>query len=429
MPTSQNNLMTSFPAGFSAGLMVRGMPILQTQTGNVFWVDNGPVLPNIAGIAAGSDGSSSITLNSTPGKGTYNRPFASIAQALKMCGQGNGDIIFLKPGHRETITGAGLTTQPIGAFGTALALNVNGVAIIGLGTGDNRPTLTFSTATTANLLLQASNISIQNVLFKCNFAAVASAFTAVTASVTASIAPVANTNAALMTVTVVGSGTIYPGMSIKGATSGLIPGTFIYSQVSGTTGGVGTYLVSFTQTVASGTIVCCTNDFDIEYCEFRDLSSTLNMLSIFTDSAAANACDGFRFVGNRIKSLGTTAATTALICGANQDRWTITDNYGNWAVLNSTAAMLAAGANSITQFEFSRNYINRPNTATSAGNGLAISGTGTAWTGQCNDNRIWGLNNTAQIWIGTGTKLAFNQNFCPITAVADANGLINPAAV
>src|SRR5580704_6429342 len=101
MATSQNNLMTSFPAGFSAGLMVRGMPILQTQTGNVFWVDNGPLLPNVPGIAAGSDGSSTITLNSTPGKGTYNRPFASIAQALKLCGQGNGDVIFLKPGHRE----------------------------------------------------------------------------------------------------------------------------------------------------------------------------------------------------------------------------------------------------------------------------------------------------------------------------------------
>ena len=427
MPTSQNNLMTSFPAGFTAGLMVRGMPLLQTQTGNVFWVDNGGVLPNVPGIAPGSDGSSLITLNSTPGKGTYNRPFASIAQALKLCGQGNGDVIFLKPGHREVVNGAGTTTQPIGAVGTTLTLNVNGVAIIGLGTGENRPTITFTTATAANIPLQAGNISLQNILFKTNFAAVASAITAVTASVTASIAPNTNSNTGTMTVTVVGSGTLYPGMNLQSATSGFQTGTIIWSQISGTTGGVGTYLVSVSQTVASGTIVGGTLDFDIEYCEFRDLSSSLNLLTVFTDSAAANTCDGFRFVGNRIKSLGTTAATTALKAGATQDRWTITDNYGNWAVLNNTAAVLAAGANSLTQFEFSRNYINRPNTATTSG--LAISTSGTAWTGQCNDNRIWGLNNTAQIWINTGSKLAFNQNYCPITAVADANGLINPAAV
>lgn len=427
MPTSTNNLMTNFPAGFSAGLSVRGMPLLQTQTGNVFWVDNGPLPSNQVGVAAGSDGGT-LTSN-TPGKGTFNRPFASLAQALKLCVQGNGDVIFLKPGHREVVNGANTTTQPVAAYGTALALNVNSVAVIGLGTGESRPTITYSTATTANLALQVSNFSIQNVLFECNFAAVASLFTAVTASVTASIAPITNSNAALMTVTVVGSGTLYPGMGIKSATAGLVPGTFIMSQVSGTTGGVGTYLVSFTQTVASGTIIGCTNDFDIEYCEFRDLSSALNAVTIFTDNAVANACDGFRFVGNRIKSLGTTAATTALKAGANQDRWTITDNYGNWAVLNDTAAMLATGANSLTQFEFSRNYINRPNTSTTSPGGLAISTSGTAWTGQCNDNRIWGLNNSAQTWIPTGTKLAFNQNFCPITAAADKSGLINPAAI
>jgi hypothetical protein len=105
----------------------------------------------------------------------------------------------------------------------------------------------------------------------------------------------------------------------------------------------------------------------------------------------------------------------------------ISDNVGNWAVLNDTAAMLAAAATSITNFQFNRNQINRPNTSTTSG--LAISTSGTAWTGSCNDNRIWGLDNSAQIWIDTGTKLAFNQNFCPITAAADKSGLINPAAV
>ncbi len=80
----------------------------------------------------------------------------------------------------------------------------------------------------------------------------------------------------------------------------------------------------------------------------------------------------------------------------------------------------------MTNFVFERNVINRPNTATTSG--LAISTSGTAWTGQCNDNRIWGLDGSSQIWIDAGSGLAFNQNFCPITGAADTSGLINPAA-
>jgi len=428
MSTSTNIQMSNFPSGFANGISVRGIPLIQTQVGNVFWVSNSPVNVSVPpGVMMGSD-SAGTTATATPGKGTFHRPFASLSHALAMCGQGTGDVIFVKPNHREVVNGAGTTTAGLNSSGTVLNFGTNGVAIVGLGTGENRPRLTLSTATTANIPLQAAGMSIQNFIVECNFAAVVSMFTAVTASVTASIAAGTTAGTGIMTVTVVGSGTLYPGMNLASATSGFQPGTFIMSQLSGTTGGVGTYLVSVSQTVASGTIVGGTRDFDIEYCEFRDLSSSLNLLTVFTDAAAANTCDGFRFVGNRIKSLGTTAATTALKAGANEDRWTVTDNYGNWAVLNDTACVLAAGANSITQFEFSRNYINKPNTSTTTA-GLAISTSGTAWTGQCNDNRIWGLNNSAQIWISTGTKLAFNQNFCPITAAADKSGIINPAAV
>jgi hypothetical protein len=425
MPSaSSNNTMSNYPNGFGGGgFSVRGMPLVQTQPGNVWWVSNNPITAG-GGVQIGND---TVTGTNTPGKGSYNRPFASIYRALQQCSQGTGDIIFVKPGHKEIVNGAGTTTQPTGAGGTVLTLNVNGVAIIGLGSGENRPVISFATANTANIPLQAAGMSIQNILFETNFAAVASAFTAVTASVTASIAPVTGTNYSIMTVTVIGSGTIYPGMNIASSTSGFVQSSYIVNQLTGTTGGIGTYTINTSQTVASGTVVCGTRDFDIEWCEFRDLSSSLNLLTVFTDAGAANTCDGFRFANNRIKSLGTTAATTALKATAAEDRWTIVDNYGNWAVLNNTAAMLAAGANSLTQFEFSRNNINRPNTATTSG--LAISTSGTSWTGQCNDNRIWGLNNTAQIWINTGTGLAFNQNYCPITAAADKNGLINPAAV
>ncbi len=394
MPIGGN--ISNFPQGFANGLAVRGMPLLQMQPGNVFWLDNSPVL-NV-----GQNGASDSN------RGTFMSPFSTLQYALNSCVQGRGDIIFVGAGHAETIANA-----------TTLALNCAGVAVIGLGAGNLRPTFTFTTATTANIPVRAAGMSIQNCLFINNFADIASNFTAISASVTASIA------STTMTVSAVGSGTLYPGAALMG--TGVTPGTIILSQLTGTTGSTGTYQVSRSQTVASTTVTTGPQDLAIDNCEFRDNSSILNALTVLTGSSTTNALSGLSFTRNAISSLGTTAATTAIKTVSAQDRVTISDNVGNWAVLNDTAAMLATGATSITNFLFERNKINRPNTSTTSG--LAISTSGTAWTGSCNDNRIWGLDATAQIWIDTGTKLAFNQNFCPITAAADKSGLINPAAV
>ncbi len=409
MAGTQSGSFTNFPQGFAYGVSIRGVPISQAQPGEVFFVDNSTVLNN--NQKAGSNGN----------RGTFLDPFGTLDYAINTaCVQGRGDTIFVGPGHAETISDA-----------TTLKLACNGVAIVGMGSGGRRPTFTLDTASTANITVRAANMVIQNCVFLHNFADIASVFTGLSASVTASVAagtaPTASNPGVggVMTVTVLGSGTVYPGASVMG--TGVPTGTFVQSQLTGTTGGVGTYQLNKSFTFASGTITTGNQDFAIDACEFRDLSSVLNALSVYTSSATTNGSSGFQFTRNLISSLGTTAATTAIIAGAAQDRVAINDNVGNWAVLNDTAAMLAAGAFNITNFRFERNNINRPNTSTSVG--LAISTSGTAWTGQCSDNRIWGLNNSAQKWIDTGTKLAFNQNFCPITAVADKSGLINPAAV
>ena len=55
-----------------------------------------------------------------------------------------------------------------------------------------------------------------------------------------------------MTVSAVGSGTLYVGGILSG--SGVVTGTQILQQISGATGGVGVYEVSIAQTVASTTI-------------------------------------------------------------------------------------------------------------------------------------------------------------------------------
>lgn len=390
---------TNFPNSFAAGLTLRGLPILQTQPGRALWVSNSDVVQ--PGAVAGSD------LN----PGTFQRPLATLNKAISLCQQGNGDIILVKPGHYEDIPDA-----------ATLIANCAGVAVIGLGSGVLRPTFRFTTATTANIEVRSAGMSFQNCLFLAGFAAIASMFTAVRASTTASIA------GTTMTVTAVGAGTIYPGANIKG--TGVVLGTIILKQLTGTSGGVGTYQVSVSQTVASTTITCGCDDFNLESCEFRDLASNLNALTVFTGSATAACNDGFRFAANTVQSLGTTAATTAIKLSVDTARVEISDNFGVSAVLNDTAALLAAGAAQLTQFYLAGNVWERPSTSTTGGN--IVSGTGNAWTGMASDNRFTSADASAGIWISTGhgTAFGFNQNYSPnVTGtIADRSGNLDPIA-
>src|ERR1035437_124003 len=314
---------SNFPQGFANGLSIRGMPLLQMQPGQVFWVDNSG--PSVQSQHSGSDGS----------RGTYNDPFATLKYGVNTaCMPGRGDIIFVGAGHKETISSA-----------TILSLMGSDVAIIGLGAGASRPTFNFTTATTANILVYGSNISIQNCLFTANFAAIASVFTASVSSFTGVI------NGNQLTTSAV-TGTIPIGGLLAG--TGVTAGTYIMAQLSGTANGAGVYTVNISGTVASASMTTSPTDFAVDGCEFPDSSNVLNFMTVFTGTATANSVDGFSFTRNRIGSLGTTAATTAIKALAGIDRMSITDNFGNWAILNDTAAMLAAGASNMTNFDFSR---------------------------------------------------------------------------
>lgn len=305
--------MSNYPQGFAAGLSVRGMPLLQTNPGNVWWVGNNTTLiPNATG---GADGN----------PGTFYRPFATLAQALTRCQNGTGDIVFIKPGHAETISTA-----------TALILNKAGVAIIGLGVGSSRPNFTLAVANTANIPVTAANVSLQNIIFTANFLNIASFFTA--------------------------TGTATP------------------------------------------------TDFSIYNCEFRDTSSVLNALTIFTGNATANSADGFTFAGNRIWSSGTTAATTAFKINSAARRILIADNFYVGAVLNNTAALLAHGANVMTELFMQRNHVFRPNTDTATG-GILITTSATTNTGIIEDNYVVAADVAASILVTVTSGYGFMQNF------------------
>ena len=115
-------------------------------TGNIWFVDSG------ATLAADQ-----------AGNGTNpDYPFATIDYAVGQCTADNGDRIYVMPGHAETVTAAG-----------GLDLDVAGISIIGLGNGAQTPTVTLTTADTADVDVDAADITIENIHFKSGFADIA----------------------------------------------------------------------------------------------------------------------------------------------------------------------------------------------------------------------------------------------------------------
>jgi len=96
----------------------------------------------------------SSTLGSDGNEGNMSYPYATIDYAIGRCTASRGSVIVVLPGHTETVTAAG-----------GITLDVAGVQIIGMGTGSLRPTVNFTTAATASVVVSAANCTIKNVLF------------------------------------------------------------------------------------------------------------------------------------------------------------------------------------------------------------------------------------------------------------------------
>jgi hypothetical protein len=127
--------LTTFPNGISSfGMPVVG-PLL--TTGTVYFVNS----------------AASNALNGNDGK-SPDAPFATINGAFDKCSA--NDTIIVAAGHAETITAA-----------AGIDADVRGVRVIGLGEGDKRPTITFTTATTADIDIDAADITFENMRFVC----------------------------------------------------------------------------------------------------------------------------------------------------------------------------------------------------------------------------------------------------------------------
>jgi len=83
---------------------------------------------------------------------SWAQSFATLNYAVAACASDNGDIIYVAPGHTEALTTSAVT------------LNVDGIKIIGLGVGSDRPTITFAHAD-SSIVISADDLMIKNFVF------------------------------------------------------------------------------------------------------------------------------------------------------------------------------------------------------------------------------------------------------------------------
>jgi len=102
----------------------------------------------------------SSIIGTATGNGTKDRPLTTIDAAINLCTADKEDTIYVLPNHVESITAA-----------TSLVVDVNSINIIGLGTGNNRPQLTFDN-TAGKIPISADNVHIENIIFMNSLAAV-----------------------------------------------------------------------------------------------------------------------------------------------------------------------------------------------------------------------------------------------------------------
>jgi hypothetical protein len=129
---------------FKKGLSVYGLPVLpifsaNSSTGDVYFLDSGNV-----------DGSDNPEAGSD-----ISTPFSTLDYAIGQCTANNGDVIYVAPGHAETITAS-----------NTLALDVAGVAVIGMGYGADRPTFSVGTDAAATITISGASVSMMNVIVK-----------------------------------------------------------------------------------------------------------------------------------------------------------------------------------------------------------------------------------------------------------------------
>jgi len=118
------------------GVLELGNLCLSVTGGKVFYVGTAAMLANYSDV----------------GVGIQSRTFTDVNTALASCESGRGDVIFVLPGYTESIAAADSWSN--------LAAKTD-ITIVGMGGGTNRPTFTWTTAT-STVLFDTANFKLLN---------------------------------------------------------------------------------------------------------------------------------------------------------------------------------------------------------------------------------------------------------------------------
>lgn len=122
------------------------------QPGGLFAIIDVAKYPGDVFFVDGSIGNDSAGSGLSP-----DTPFDTLAYAFSSDVLSAGDVVVVMPGHTETIVAA-----------AGVDMDIAGVAVVGLGAGSNKPTITMGTATTATIKMNAANLKLSGIRFVNN---------------------------------------------------------------------------------------------------------------------------------------------------------------------------------------------------------------------------------------------------------------------
>lgn len=117
---------------------IRSIVDISRHPSNVFFVGSAAIVGGQAGVDASGKGRSPAT------------PLATIAAAIALCSNNQGDVIYVLPGHNEGLGDAQIT------------VNKSGISIIGLGADNYRPRIDFDHAN-ASIDIAADGVTIRDI--------------------------------------------------------------------------------------------------------------------------------------------------------------------------------------------------------------------------------------------------------------------------
>lgn len=124
---------------------------VRQQPGGVFTVTDATEHPGDIWFVNSATGTDGAGYGQNP-----DAPVASKDYAVGLATANNGDVVYLMPGHAETINTAG-----------GITLDKAGLSVVGLGNGEDRPVITVgSSLDTATVLVSAVDVKLKNIVFQ-----------------------------------------------------------------------------------------------------------------------------------------------------------------------------------------------------------------------------------------------------------------------